>query len=166
MYYFYKQGVIPSQPTLPAGVIIKRQIPKPFVKNMYSMQMGKKRFCYFFLMTFLYRGISRVFKEYDVIIEDEVVSKAVLVSKVPIYHFLPKGGVHLCYCETISEARGHGYYPLLLSYIQNDNPQMELFMIVEETNYASIRGIEKAGFVKYAKGEKLENGKFVAKYLI
>jgi len=161
MYYLYKQNIIPPRPTLSPEMIIEKRIPNSFVKDMHYMQMGKKRFWYFQLMTFLYQGFSRVFKEYDIIINNSIVSKAVLISKVPLYQFLPANGVHLCYCETIKEAQGKGYYPLLLSYIQNDNPDMDLYMIVDETNYASIRGIEKAGFVYCSKIQKLSNGHFV-----
>ena len=74
--------------------------------------------------------------------------------------FLPLKGVHLCYCETIEKERGHGYYPLLLKYIQSD-VKKSLYMVVKESNTASIKGIEKAGFVKYASGRKLTNGHFV-----
>lgn len=162
MYYLYKQGTIPKVPVFDRKVItIKKQIPNPLVKNMHSMQMGRKDYLYFMVMTFLVRGFSRVFIEYDIIVDNEVVSKAVLISKVPKYKFLPAKGVHLCFCETIEKARGNGYYPLLLSFIQNDNPQMELYMIVDENNNSSIRGIEKAGFVKYANGLKLPNGQIV-----
>ncbi len=163
MYYFYRQNQVQSLPPLPEGMIIKKQTPNKFVPKMHSMQMGRKRFYYFSVMTFLFRGFSRVFKEYDIIINNEIISKAVLISKVPIYKFLPKDGIHLCYCETIPEARGKGYYPLLLNYIQNDMPKKNLYMIVDVTNSASIRGIEKAGFVRYAMGEKMSNGYFVEK---
>ena len=113
-------------------------MPHHFVHNMSSMQMGKKRFLYFQFMTILYRGFRRVFKEYDILIDNKIVCKAVLISKVPIYEFLPKKGIHVCYCETIPEARGKGYYPLLLSYIQNDMLEKNLYMIVDENNYSSV----------------------------
>lgn len=161
MYYLYKQGVIPSMPMLAEGAIIKKRLPKSHVNDMHFMQMGVKRFWYFMVMSFLFRGFSRVFVEYDYIVNQTIVSKAVLISKVPLYKFLPSKGIHLCYCETIIGARGKGYYPQLLSYIQNDNPDMDLYMVVDETNNASIRGIEKAGFERCGKVEKLNNGVFV-----
>lgn len=161
MYYFYKKSAIPPAPVLGDDVIITKQTPNAVVPGVKSMQMGRKRYWYFMIMTFLYRGFKRVFIEYDIIIENRIVSKAVLISKVPIYKFLPSKGIHLCYCETLPEFRGKGYYPLLLNYIQNDFKERELYMIVEHDNYASIKGIEKAGFIKYAEGEKLRNGTFV-----
>lgn len=138
MKYYYKQGEIPPPPIIPKGIKIIKQMPHHFVHNMSSMQMGKKRFLYFQFMTILYRGFRRVFKEYDILIDNKIVCKAVLISKVPIYEFLPKKGIHVCYCETIPEARGKGYYPLLLSYIQNDMLEKNLYMIVDENNYSSV----------------------------
>lgn len=161
MYYFYKQGTIPPCPQLPNGVEIKKGTPNPFVPGMSEMQIGKKKYLYYQIMTLLNRGLHRVFEEYDVIVDNKVVSKAVLISKVPVYKFLPKKGIHVCYCETIPEARGNGYYPMLLSYIQNDKTQKNLYMIVEEHNLSSIKGIEKTGFVRYALGDKLNFGCFV-----
>lgn len=161
MYYFYKQGEKPPLPKIEEGMVIKKQTPNAIIPGVDSMQMGRKRYWYFQIMTFLFKGINRVFKEYDIVIDNKIVSKAVLISKVPIYKFLPSNGVHLCYCETIPEARGKGYYPMLLSYIQNDFRNKELYMIVDQDNVASIRGIEKAGFVKYANGIKQDNGSFV-----
>ena len=133
---------------------------------MHAMQIGRKKYCYYQVMSFLVRGFHRVFKEYDVMSGNKVISKAVLISKVPTYVFLPKDGVHICYCETIPEARGKGFYPLLLSYIQNDMPEKEMYMIVKNTNISSIRGIEKAGFVKYAVGKKTNDGRFVVNSLL
>lgn len=161
MYYLYKQGVLPPVPMLAEGAIIKKRLPKPHVKDMHVMQMGVKRFWYFMVMSFLFRGFSRVFVEYDYIVNQVIVSKAVLISKAPLYKFLPAKGVHLCYCETIQEARGKGYYPQLLSYIQNDFRSDELYMVVDENNNASIRGVERAGFERCGRVEKLKNGVFV-----
>ena len=125
------------------------------------MQMGRMKYFYYQLMTFIYRGFKRVFKEYDVVIDNTIVSKAVLISKVPVYKFLPKNGIHICYCETVPEARGKGYYPLLLKYIQNDMLNQDFYMIVDEDNISSIKGIEKAGFIRYANGQKTLDGRFV-----
>lgn len=161
MYFFYKQGKVPNMPTLTEGYTIIKKRPKPYVEGMHSLQIGWKRYVYFIIMTFLCGGFSRVFEEYDIVKNGIILSKAVLISKVPIYKFLPSNGVHLCYCETISEARGKGLYPLLLSYIQNVYKKYDLYMIVDESNLPSIKGIEKAGFVRYAKGEKMANGVFV-----
>ena len=161
MFYYYKQAKTPTLPLLPSGMTIIRRIPQQFVCNMQKMQIGKKRWYYFQVMTFLYRGFSRVFEEYDLIVDRKIVSKAVLISRVPIYSFLPLRGLHLCYCETAIDERGKGYYPLLLSYIQNVRPGNDLYMIVDGTNTASIRGVEKAGFIKYAEGRKTNKGAFV-----
>ena len=78
-----------------------------------------------------------------------------------LYEFLPSDGVHLCYCETASDERGKGYYPMLLRHIRARYPRKDLQMIVYEDNTASIKGIEKAGFIRYAEGRKTSDGRFV-----
>ena len=165
MYFFYKQGNAPVSVTVPEGINISKCKPRPLVANMHSMQIGRRKVIYYEIMTFLFRGFARTFIEYDVIKNNVVVSKAVLISKVPEYKFLPRKGVHLCYCETILEERGHGYYPLLLNYIQNDLSSVELYMIVDCQNIASNRGVEKAGFVKYGIGVKNQKKAFVVEKL-
>lgn len=74
---------------------------------------------------------------------------------------MPNNGLHLGLAYTIPEERGKGYYPLMLKYIQADLQNEDIYMIVNENNYSSIRGIEKAGFVQYSKGVKNRFGVFV-----
>ena len=58
--------------------------------------------------------------------------------------------------------RGMGYYPLLLKYIQNQYIDKDIYMIVDEENIPSIKGIEKAGFKKFGFGIK-EGKQFILK---
>lgn len=167
-YYFYRQGKCNASTeriNLPKGLSIKKQIPNPFVSGMSQMQIGYKMWLSHFILSFLNRGFHRTFVEYNLYDNNQIVSKAVLISKVPIYDFLPHDGIHLAYCETIPSARGRGYYPLLLDYIQNAHPNNNLYMIVKKDNIPSIKGIEKAGFVRYAEGGRV-NGTFkITSYL-
>lgn len=160
--YFYRQGAkIIDEISLPADVKVKKCIPHSYVDGMRNMNIGRKRILYHYFYSLLFRGWHRTFVEYDLVKKGMIICKAVLISKVPIYKFLPRKGVHLGYCETIESERGNGFYPLLLRYIQHENPGLDLYMIVEESNEASIRGIEKAGFVRFAKGCKNDEGEFV-----
>ena len=161
MYYYFRQGVIPPRPVIEEGLTIRKRFPQGIVPGMSSMQIGRKKLLYYNLMTFFHSGFSRVFCEYDLMRGETVLSKAVLISKVPIYQFLPHKGVHICYCETIPEERGKGYYPLLLGFVQNANPDKDLYMVVDVKNSSSIKGVEKAGFVKFAEGEKMADGCFI-----
>jgi len=53
-------------------------------------------------------------------------------------------------CFTYPKFRGKGVYPQMLKYISsNVGAENSIFyMIVDETNLPSIKGIEKAGFQK------------------
>ena len=53
------------------------------------------------------------------------------------------------YCETDTQARGKGIYPAVLSKIVNDfRENGEILIGVNAKNTASIKGVQKAGFVK------------------
>lgn len=160
-YYFYRSKVNVEETTIPDDISIVKTMPHPHIAGMQHMQIGWLRWLYYNVYTIVFRGYCRVFKEYDIIKRGKIVSKAVLISKVPNYKFLPNKGVHICYCETLESERGQGYYPLLLKYIQNAEPSLDLHMMVLEDNVASIKGIEKAGFIRYAEGIKKENGHFL-----
>lgn len=86
--------------------------------------------------------------------EGEVVSKAELVSWIPIFRFMPKRAYHIGPCSTIPKERGKGFYPYLLNCIIANNPTAEYYMIVSESNLSSIKGVRKAGFVEIGRGYK------------
>ena len=53
------------------------------------------------------------------------------------------------YCLTSKKYRGHGIYPAVLNVISNylyNKGYVRVYVCVNNDNYASIRGIEKAGF--------------------
>lgn len=77
-------------------------------------------------------------------------------SKFP---FLRKGGHHdieIGPCVTDEDFRGQGLYPYVLSRIVEAElgEQDKAFMIVEDSNLPSIRGIMKAGFRRCGNIEK------------
>ncbi|WP_422105112.1 GNAT family N-acetyltransferase [Winogradskyella sp.] len=56
-------------------------------------------------------------------------------------------------CLTDSEYRGQGIYPYVINQISNtivDSEKRAVYMVVNQDNESSIKGIEKAGFTKYA----------------
>lgn len=152
MYLYYKKINGGGYPQLPDNVEIVRYAPS-FKKGRFI------RFVY--LTSWIYRLKHRVLYEYDVVKDNKVVSRSLVMSKIPIYRFMPRKGIHLGLCFTIPEERGKGYYPLMLKYIQADLKDDDVYMIVDERNVSSIKGIEKAGFVKFAKGEKNKLGIFI-----
>ena len=97
---------------------------------------------------------SGCFKKYQLLHEEIVVCVAEVVSWIPLFRFMPWGGIHIGPCRTIPEERGKGYYPYLLEKIVEENPEKEYYMIIDEKNLSSIRGVEKVGFKRFATGRK------------
>ena len=92
--------------------------------------------------------------------EGKVVSYAEVICKFWKFRFIPEGGYEIGPCYTIVNERGKGLYPNLLRHIINGNKDKDMYMIVHKNNIASIKGVEKAGFVKFAVGEKNKFGVF------
>lgn len=99
--------------------------------------------------------------EYRLFRGNKFVSSAVVVPKLWNLTFMNKGDLQIGPCRTEPDERGKGYYPTLLNYIMAQNPNKTYVMIVAESNAPSIRGVEKAGFVKYAEGHKTKLHRFV-----
>jgi RimJ/RimL family protein N-acetyltransferase len=62
--------------------------------------------------------------------------------------------VEIKYCLTLPAYRGQGIYPRVLKHITEycrEQYVTDIFMAVDRDNFASIRGIEKAGFTKVHK---------------
>lgn len=104
-----------------------------------------------------------IFAEYLILKNGTVVSTAQVCPKLPIFPFIAKGGWHIGPCQTVKEERGKGYYPLLLQHIINDHPEREYYMIVDNNNIPSQRGIAKLNFEKFAEGYKDKFGRYVKK---
>ncbi len=94
--------------------------------------------------------------EYQIIDKEggKVLSKAQVSPRVLTLPFIPKGGYHIGPCATLPSERGKGYYPLLLQRILEENPRKDFYMVIDETNTASIKGVKKVGFELFAKGIK------------
>lgn len=71
-----------------------------------------------------------------------------------MFKFIPNNGYHIGPCYTEPGHRGKGLYPLLLQHIMDDKPNTKFYMIIDENNIASIRGVRKVGFIEIAKGKK------------
>ena len=104
-----------------------------------------------------------IFYEYQILKNGVIVSTAQVCPRLPIFPFIPKGGWHIGPCQTVKEERGKGYYPLLLQYIINEHPNRAYYMIVDNNNIPSQRGIAKLNFEKFAEGYKDSFGRYVIK---
>lgn len=89
--------------------------------------------------------------------ERNIIHKSICVSKCLRFPFMKKGDFEIGPCLTVPEMRGRGIYPRVLSSIvksyrsQND---ADFYMLVAPDNRASIKGIEKAGFVRVGTAKK------------
>lgn len=155
LYYHYKSTQKSDRIVKPP---IGYQIQVGHINTDYTrteeMGVGPVMFLYLSIMTFLCRGLKRILREYRIVKNNTIVCKLVVNSWCPIYRFMPKHALHVGFARTIPEERGNGLYPLLLEYVKSDLDGFDLYMIVDETNSSSIRGIEKAGFDMIASGEK------------
>ena len=62
---------------------------------------------------------------------------------------------------TIKEERGKGFYPLLLQYIIEEHPERDYYMIIDENNVSSQKGVAKVNFQRFAVGHKDRWGRYV-----
>ena len=70
------------------------------------------------------------------------------------FPFLIKNSVEIGPCVTYPNFRGRGIYPAVLRYIRGSGWYQHYYMLVREDNISSIRGVEKAGFVKIGEVQK------------
>lgn len=117
--------------------------------------------------TFLWKLTSLLLRgsylEYQLWRDDKLLSKAEVITWLPVFCFMPKKGIHIGPCRTVPEERGKGYYPYLLRQIINRDPTQDYYMIVNDNNLSSIKGVEKAGFRRFAWGIKTRMGRYVIK---
>ena len=80
------------------------------------------------------------------------VHQAYVMKKCFKFPFMKKGDIHIGPCATPEEYRGQGIYPAVIRKITEDfglqTDGKTGYMIVEESNLPSIKGVEKAGFRK------------------
>ncbi len=79
------------------------------------------------------------------------------------FGYMQKGDYVIGPCVTRHEFRGKGIYPCVLKHILNQLKPSTVYMVVDETNPSSIKGIEKAGFIRYGIVKKT---KFLKKYYL
>lgn len=113
------------------------------------------------LHSFVWGVLGGGVREYRLIIDKVVVSYARVVKKIFFFPFMESNGLHIGPCYTIKERRGEGFYPYLLNYIVKNNYGEDFYMIVDEKNFSSLKGVLKAGFIPFAKGHKTILNRYV-----
>ena len=88
-----------------------------------------------------------------------------VVPRCVKFPFMGNGDYEIGPCFTYPQYRGKGIYPSVLKAICNcvGDENTTFYMIVDENNIASIKGIEKAGFQKCG---IVEVAKFTKRYLL
>ena len=98
--------------------------------------------CLFQIVTF---GKAKV---YCYRLNGELVHTSYVIPKCYKFPFMSKWDYEIGPCFTYPKFRGKGIYPQMLKYICSSisTEKTVFYMIVDETNLPSIKGIEKAGF--------------------
>lgn len=96
--------------------------------------------------------------EYQLVKNNKTVCVAEVATWMPVFPFMTVKEIYIGSCRTLPEERGKGYYPYLLAKIQEDYPENDFCMFVDEGNEASMRGVEKAGFRRVATLTKTKLG--------
>lgn len=89
------------------------------------------------------------------------VHKSMLIGKNYKFPFLKKAEYEIGPCYTQEKYRGRGFYPFVLNYIVEKNPDKKFFMLVADSNKSSIRGIEKAKFKNIGYTQRNRWGRWV-----
>ncbi len=88
--------------------------------------------------------------------EGKIAHTSYVIPKCGKFPFLKKNDHEIGPCYTAPEFRGRGIYPDVIRFICARFSELAgvFYMIVDEGNTSSIRGIEKAGFVCIGKVRK------------
>lgn len=150
MYFYFKSSTDFPHLAIPNDITFRRVSPSLSLRNII-----------WFILVKLFNGSGGGdFFDYQIVKNGVVVSRAQVVSWMPIFPFMPHNGVQIGPCSTIPSERGKGYYPLLLQHIMDTNPNKTFYMIINTNHKSSIRGVEKVGFQKFANGIK-KNHRYV-----
>lgn len=99
----------------------------------------------------LYFGLITAFKTklFYVVDDNKLIHYSYLIPRCFKFKFLNDNDYEIGPCFTFNEFRGKGIYPTVLKkIIASVDAKSSLYMMVSSQNVSSIRGIEKAKFVK------------------
>ncbi len=146
MKYLYARKKETFNADLNENVEVK--VFKPGIFNGFMLSGEKKN-----LKTILFRatiqisalGKARVFYVTD---GEKLVHTSMVIPKCGKFTFMNEADYEIGPCLTYPEYRGKGIYPAVINHICNSigRDGTLFYMIVDETNTASIKGIEKAKF--------------------
>ena len=106
-----------------------------------------KTFCVRILFQVMTMGKAQIFYVKS---GNDIAHTSYVIPNCTKFPFMDGKDLEIGPCYTYPKFRGKGIYPKVLNEIcwrKGDNG-LSFYMIVDETNISSIKGIEKAGFVR------------------
>lgn len=135
----------------------------PSIKNFLlpGEKVSLKTICVRILFHVITLGSARLF--YVQSINGDLMHTSYVIPECIKFPFMSRGDYEIGPCYTYPAYRGKGIYSNVLygicNKMKNTNPTF--YMIVDEANEPSIKGIEKAGFVRCGVVQK---SKFIKRY--
>lgn len=129
---------------------IKCEMFAPGIRSGYTLpgeSCSFKQICLRLLFRIITHGKAKIV---FVANDDDLMHTSYVIPKCSKFPFWGKEDYEIGPCFTLPKYRGKGIYPAVLRYIcKNIGSEKSVFyMIVDESNQPSIKGIEKAGFVR------------------
>lgn len=148
-YLYYSTSLVEANSLLkiPTEELQIRRVRIPLFKNRHSFEWK--------LSSLLGGGF---YEEYQLLKNGNIVCNSEVANWMPSFPFMSYKGIYIGSCRTVPTERGRGYYPYLICKIKESLPNHVFYMFVDEGNDASIRGVTKAGFHRYALLKKTKFG--------
>lgn len=127
----------------------------PSLRSLFlkSEKIGIKTACIRLLFQVMTFGKAQI---YYVQSGNDIIHTSYVIPACAKFPFMDRDDLEIGPCYTYPAFRGKGIYPKVLSEIcrRRGNDTSSFYMIVDETNLPSIKGIEKAGFVRCGSVQK------------
>lgn len=137
----------------------------PSFKNGFrikSEELGTKNLMVRLMFYIITAGKAKIF--YIDNDNGEIMHTSYVIPRCVKFPFMGKNDYQIGPCHTPQKYRGQGLYPRTVRYICSclNEKEPTFYMIVHDSNKASIRGIEKAGFEKCG---ELYQSKILKRYI-
>ena len=138
---------------LPACISVQEQKISPRHLSLKGETLGCKAKLCRLVFWLLSKGNFRVFY-----VNDPETGRVIHTSCVTghsfKFPFMQKGDIHIGPCQTDPEQRGKGIYKAVLRHITRQTVHKTAYMIVDDSNLPSVKGIEGAGFCRVGTVER------------
>lgn len=146
MKYLYQCATAPATVSIPAGLTL--EAVRPSLWRGFRLEgEGKSGKRTLVRLAFQAMTLGRA-RLYCLRKDGALAHTAYVVGRCRKFPFLGKQDYQIGPCRTEEGFRGQGYYSIMLRYLRArvGGAGTVLYMIVDEGNLASRRGVEKAGF--------------------